>query len=181
MEMPRYLKPLWLAKVCDFLILLFLLLWQDVNNQKENSVEGRDLRRHHLLSKAPCSTAWLRPLHQPACLSPQGKNAWLPTFTQRCRPMLCIGFLLPHPQSSEYPTGPQAMPPYMCTLIFSLHIFGFYLFIVFLGPHPWHMEVPRLGVESELQLPAYTAATATPDPSRICDLHHCSRKHLNFI
>ena len=32
------------------------------------------------------------------------------------------------------------------------------------------MEVPRLGVESELQLPAYTTATATPDPSCICDL-----------
>ena len=29
----------------------------------------------------------------------------------------------------------------------------FILFIfVFLGSHPWHMEVPRLGVESELQL-----------------------------
>ena len=25
----------------------------------------------------------------------------------------------------------------------------------------WHLEVPRLGVESELQLPAYTIATAT--------------------
>ena len=38
------------------------------------------------------------------------------------------------------------------------------------------MEVPRLGVESELQLTAYTTATATPDPSRICNLHHSSRK-----
>ena len=37
----------------------------------------------------------------------------------------------------------------------------FYLFVVFLGPHPRYMEVPRLGVESELQLPAYTTATAT--------------------
>ena len=26
-----------------------------------------------------------------------------------------------------------------------------YLFC-FLGPHLWHMEIPRLGVESELQL-----------------------------
>ena len=26
----------------------------------------------------------------------------------------------------------------------------FYLFIIFLGPHPRHMEVPRLGVKSEL-------------------------------
>ena len=36
------------------------------------------------------------------------------------------------------------------------------------------MEVPRLGVESELQLPAYT--TATRDPSHVCDLHHSSRQ-----
>ena len=38
------------------------------------------------------------------------------------------------------------------------------------GPHMQHMEVPRLGVKSELQLLAYTTATATLDPSRICDL-----------
>ena len=36
------------------------------------------------------------------------------------------------------------------------------------------MEVPRLGVELELQLPAYATATAMPDPSHICDLHHSS-------
>ena len=34
------------------------------------------------------------------------------------------------------------------------------------------MRVPRLGVESELQLLAYITATATWDPSHICDLHH---------
>ena len=32
------------------------------------------------------------------------------------------------------------------------------------------MEIPWLGVELELQLPAYTTATATQDPSRICNL-----------
>ena len=37
------------------------------------------------------------------------------------------------------------------------------------------MEVPRLGVESELQLPAYATATATPDLSCVCNLHHSSR------
>ena len=36
------------------------------------------------------------------------------------------------------------------------------------------MEVPRPGVESELQLLAYITAAAMPDPSRICDLHHSS-------
>ena len=51
-----------------------------------------------------------------------------------------------------------------------------YLFIyfVFLGPHVWHMEVPKLRVQSELQLPEYTTATATSDLSHICDLHHSS-------
>ena len=38
---------------------------------------------------------------------------------------------------------------------------------VYLGPHQWHMEVPRLGIKSELQLPAYTIATAMPDLSCI--------------
>ena len=46
----------------------------------------------------------------------------------------------------------------------------------FLGRHPWRMEVPRLGVELELQLPAYATATATQDLSRVCDLHHSSRQ-----
>ena len=38
------------------------------------------------------------------------------------------------------------------------------------------MEVPRLGVESELQLLPYTTATATWDPSHICSLHHSSQQ-----
>ena len=38
------------------------------------------------------------------------------------------------------------------------------------------MEVPRLGVESELLPPAYARATATPDQSHVCDLHHSSQQ-----
>ena len=52
--------------------------------------------------------------------------------------------------------------------------FCFVLFFCFLGPHLQHMDVSRPGVKSELQLPAYTTAIATPDPSRICNLHHSS-------
>ena len=37
-----------------------------------------------------------------------------------------------------------------------------------------HMEIPRLGFESELQSWAYATATAMWDPSCICDLHHGS-------
>ena len=44
----------------------------------------------------------------------------------------------------------------------------------FLRSHLQHMEVSRLGAESELQPPAYTTATATWNPSQICELHHSS-------
>ena len=50
----------------------------------------------------------------------------------------------------------------------------FYLFGLFLEPHPWHREVPRLGVKSDLQLPAYATATAMLDPSHVCNLHYSS-------
>ena len=40
-------------------------------------------------------------------------------------------------------------------------------FFFFLGLHLHHIEVPRLGVELELQLLAYTTATAMVDLSYI--------------
>ena len=59
-------------------------------------------------------------------------------------------------------------------------VISFFSFFV-LGLHVHHMEVPGLGVELELQLLAYTTATATRDQSLICDLHHSSwqRRILN--
>ena len=52
------------------------------------------------------------------------------------------------------------------------------LSFVFSGPHPQHMEVPRLGVELELQLPAYTTtAIAVLDLSCVCGLYHSSWQH----
>ena len=57
---------------------------------------------------------------------------------------------------------------YICVYIY------IYFFFCFLRPHPWHMEVPRPGVQLELYLPAYTTATATSDLSHICDIHHSS-------
>ena len=58
----------------------------------------------------------------------------------------------------------------------SVSIFFLFLFLFFLGLHPQHMEVPRLGLESELQLLAYVTATAMPAPSRACDLYHSSQQ-----
>ena len=57
-------------------------------------------------------------------------------------------------------------------LLFLKSFFFFFFFFFFFWPHLLHMEFSRLGVKSELQLPAYT--TATSDPNHICDLHHNS-------
>ena len=65
---------------------------------------------------------------------------------------------------------------FFCTFwpfVFLLLLFFFVcLLFCFLGPLPWHIEAPRLGVESELQLPAYTTGYA--GSKRVCDLHHSS-------
>ena len=45
-----------------------------------------------------------------------------------------------------------------------------FCFILFLGPHLKHMEILRLGIKLELQLLAYTIATAMRDSSHVCDI-----------
>ena len=52
----------------------------------------------------------------------------------------------------------------------------FFFSFLFLGLHPQHMEVPRVWVELELHLLAYTSATAMWDLNHICDLHCSSRQ-----
>ena len=61
-------------------------------------------------------------------------------------------------------------------LIIMVILVVFFFFFVFLGMLLWHMEAPRLGVESELQLLAYVTATATPDPICDCSLHQSSQQ-----
>ena len=57
----------------------------------------------------------------------------------------------------------------MFSKLHALYVFFFF----FLGPRLRPMDVSRLGVELELQLPAYVTATATPDLSDICNVR-CS-------
>ena len=79
----------------------------------------------------------------------------------------------------------QVLGHWICTyptnlsidILFSKVVIPIYLFICFSGLHPQHMEVPRLGVKSELQLPAYTPATAMWDTSCTCNLHYSSWQH----
>ena len=55
--------------------------------------------------------------------------------------------------------------------------FYFILFFCFLGLHLRHREVPELGVEGELQLPACATVTAVQDLSRVFNLHPSSWQH----
>ena len=76
------------------------------------------------------------------------------------------------PVGQIYQRALVLMPSAEKTLFFSFFLFFFpFLFLVFLGQHLRHVEVPRLGVELELQPLAYAVTTATWDPSHICDLH----------
>ena len=50
--------------------------------------------------------------------------------------------------------------------------FFFSPFLFFLWLHLGHIEVPRLGVKSELQRQVYATAMATLDPSQICNVCH---------
>ena len=71
--------------------------------------------------------------------------------------------------------------PSLCYSSLPLTCSLFFLFLS-LGPHPWPMEVPGLEVKSEVQLPAYTTATATQDLSLVCDLHlHRSSRQRQIL
>ena len=55
-----------------------------------------------------------------------------------------------------------------------------FFFFCFLGLQVRHMEVPRLGVELELQRPAYPTATPMPELNPIFNLHHSLRQRQSL-
>ena len=60
------------------------------------------------------------------------------------------------------------------------NILCLYIIFSFLRLHLWHMEVPSLGVELELQPQAYATATEIPVPSHICD-QHCGLQQASIL
>ena len=91
-----------------------------------------------------------------------------------------ITFLLFHKDTPKLATTSQAPKSPRSRQLLQIY-FIFFFFSFFLGLHLWHMEVPSLEVELELQLPAYATATAMWDLSHVCDLQHSSgqRRILN--
>ena len=86
------------------------------------------------------------------------------------RPGLCAtawGGRLPA-AATQPPAGPPVLSSSsvrLCVNVITSDALIF--FFVFLGPHPRPVEVPRPGVQLELQLPVYTTAIATQIPSQI--------------
>ena len=62
-------------------------------------------------------------------------------------------------------------------IVKKLNLFLLLFSLFLLGPHVLHMEVPGLEVKLQLQLPAYTTATAWPNPSHIFELCCSSLQH----
>ena len=76
----------------------------------------------------------------------------------------------------DWGPGPSLHSPLHFCVFYYYYYYYYFLSLIFLGPHPRHMEVPRLGVELEHQLLTYTTATAMPDMSCVCNLYHSSRQ-----
>ena len=114
-------------------------------------------------SKNPCLTTGTFPELNPWALDFENKPKQNQT---QFYTLLCHGA-----SAEAYSSLPKCHFGLFCSFLF-VCLFVF----CFLGPHAWHMEVPRLGVELELQLPAYPTGTAMPDTSCTCNLHHSSQQ-----
>ena len=76
-------------------------------------------------------------------------------------------------QPGSWSSGPGLLS---CKEYLYFHVPPIAINLFILGPHLQHVEVRRLGVKSELQLPAYATATATQDRRSVCDLCHSSQQ-----
>ena len=127
---------------------------------------GRCELKRHLLSggtRTDTLDVWIMCVHCSSCSAPTQRPEDQGS-TQACKGIL-------------YPAGPQQTPLFTFTWESRWNLYPpVYWDTFFLWPQVQHTEAPRLGVQSELQLPAYTTATLTRDLSHICDLHHSSRQ-----
>ena len=87
-----------------------------------------------------------------------------PSYVTHFPLLICISFYC---EKASYQIFVSSSCLCMCFCEMSFFFFQW-------GLLSWHMEVPRLGIEQELQLPAYATPTATWDPSRVCDLYPSS-------
>ena len=147
-------------------------------DERNDELEGEQIRKGGArLALVPGTTAelprlTLRPLTiavpiftslvliqtpRPPGLQPKGLvhhawDAYLVPHCLKCPCLLLSVSQLPGPRTHCVhlsSMGPFLLPSALNSGAGPLNIF-FFLSSIFLGPHPWHMEVPRLGVKWEL-------------------------------
>ena len=74
------------------------------------------------------------------------------------------------PVSRLYSFSFSSPPNIAYTIIYCCSLRTLFFFL-FLWPHPWQKEVPKLGIKLELQLKAYATVRATLELSHICDIY----------
>ena len=94
---------------------------------------------------------------------------WQEARARPAAPPACL-----HPGWGACATNQALHPPPHPAQYIVWFCFSFSFFFSFLGMCLQYMDVPRLGVQSELQLPAYTEAKVTWYLSWVCDLHDSS-------
>ena len=148
---------------------------------REALSERKTGRRFEVCSRISPASRWLLPALRAVC------TAWARQNRSACpaRVALPPAFVENHHREQPCDSGlcvrrvdvsrPFTLPLHVPRPLHETRRRNQFLFFFFLfRAPPAAYEVLRQGVESELQLPAYTTATATPDPSRICSLCHSS-------
>ena len=76
---------------------------------------------------------------------------------------VCLSLVPAHRDTHYFGLGPTLIQ--YDVICWFVYIETFFFFLLFRATPKKRMEVPRLGVKLELQLPAYITATAMWDPS----------------
>ena len=83
----------------------------------------------------------------------------------------------PQTPSPSHSIPPPPWQPEVCSLCLYHLCFYFYFFVVIsLEPYLQHVELPRLGVKSELRPLSTATATTMQDLRCVCDLYHSSQQ-----
>ena len=136
----------------------------------------RSMLHHQWLGRVPSAT------QQDLIANPfQGNHLHLPIHPTPS-PDVILEWVISGTRIQTLPCGNIMLPILQSFFFFFFPFFSFFFFFFFLsfvfwGLHLRHMALPRLEVQSELWPPAYARATAMPDPSRVCNLHHSSHQH----
>ena len=106
----------------------------------------------------------------------QYSNQWKLNIVMRAAHIFLTAIM--KPETHCYTLKIYSGQIFKCQVHASFLIFNFFCF---LGRHVEHMEVPSLGVKSELQLPAYTTAIAMWNSSCVSVTYTTAHSNVRYL